>query len=97
MPIADKMVAMAEKFALVQDMFEAGARLRADHGADKVFDFSLGNPDVPAPSEFKTTLKALVGIQDNSQGAGKRHEPYAWVYVQPGLPPCPPSRGRLSL
>lgn len=68
MPIADKMVAMAEKFALVQDMFETGARLKAEHGADKVFDFSLGNPDVPAPSEFKTTLKALVNDTSLTHG-----------------------------
>ena len=30
-------------------MFEAGGHLKARYGADKVYDFSLGNPDLPAP------------------------------------------------
>lgn len=40
-------------------MFEEGARLKAAHGADNVFDFSLGNPNVAPPESFK---KALVDI-----------------------------------
>ena len=31
-------------------MFEQGARLKAQHGADKVFDFSLGNPNLEPPA-----------------------------------------------
>ena len=34
-------------------MFEEGNRLRAIYGADKVYDFSLGNPSVPAPECVK--------------------------------------------
>jgi aspartate aminotransferase len=64
MPIADKMVQMVEGFVTIKNMFEEGARLKAEHGKDKVFDFSLGNPDVPAPPEFKKALKELV-INDN--------------------------------
>ena len=41
-------------------MFEEGARLKAKHGPEKVFDFSLGNPDVPPPAEFKKVLKEMV-------------------------------------
>jgi len=33
-------------------MFEAGAELKQKFGADKVFDFSIGNPDVPPPAVF---------------------------------------------
>jgi aspartate aminotransferase len=41
-------------------MFEEGARLKAEHGADKVFDFSLGNPNLEPPEKFKTSLKEVV-------------------------------------
>lgn len=38
-------------------MFEEGARLKSELGAENVFDFSLGNPDLPPPDSFKTALK----------------------------------------
>ena len=60
MPIAQKMVKMVEGMEMVKKMFEEGARLKAEHGAGNVFDFSLGNPDVPPPPQFKKVLKALV-------------------------------------
>ena len=40
-------------------MFEEGARLKAIHGADNVFDFSLGNPDIEPPGAFKQQLKEV--------------------------------------
>jgi aspartate aminotransferase len=46
--------------AMIKKMFEEGARLKAIHGSDNVFDFSIGNPNVPPPAIFKTTLKAVV-------------------------------------
>ena len=60
MPIADKMINMVEGMEMVKKMFEEGARLRAEHGPENVFDFSLGNPDVPPPPEFDKVLKELV-------------------------------------
>lgn len=41
-------------------MFEEGNRLRAKYGADKVFDFSLGNPSVPAPDCVQEAIIDLV-------------------------------------
>jgi aspartate aminotransferase len=41
-------------------MFEEGARLKAQHGADQVFDFSLGNPNLPPPAKFTEALKQIV-------------------------------------
>jgi aspartate aminotransferase len=41
-------------------MFEAGGALRAEHGADRVCDFSLGNPDVEPPREFQKALEEIV-------------------------------------
>jgi aspartate aminotransferase len=68
MPIAEKMVKIVEGMAMVKQMFEEGARLRAEHGSENVFDFSLGNPDVPPPAEFKKVLKDLVNNDDLGHG-----------------------------
>jgi aspartate aminotransferase len=68
MPIAKQLIKMVEGMEMVKKMFEEGARLRAEHGPDKVFDFSLGNPDVPPPAEFKKVLRDLAG--DESLGHG---------------------------
>jgi aspartate aminotransferase len=40
-------------------MFEEGERLRQEFGADNIFDFTLGNPDVEPPEAFRRELKAL--------------------------------------
>ena len=68
MPIANQMIKMVEGMEMVKQMFEEGARLKAEHGPDNVFDFSIGNPDVPPPTEFKKVLKELVN--DESLGHG---------------------------
>jgi aspartate aminotransferase len=41
-------------------MFEEGARLKAEHGAENVFDFSLGNPNLEPPEKFRKVLKNTV-------------------------------------
>ncbi len=68
MPIADKMVKMVDGMAMVKQMFEEGARLRAEYGPENVFDFSLGNPDVPPPPEFKKVLRELVNSETLNHG-----------------------------
>jgi aspartate aminotransferase len=76
MPIAEKMIKMVEGSAMVKKMFEEGARLKAEHGADNVYDLSLGNPDVPPPPEFKKVLKELA----NNDALGHGYTP------NPGFP-----------
>jgi aspartate aminotransferase len=68
MPIADKMVRMVEGMKMVKQMFEEGARLKAEHGSENVFDFSLGNPDVPPPPQFKNVLRELIEDEKLSHG-----------------------------
>jgi len=68
MPIAERMVNMVEGSSMIRKMFEEGARLKAKYGNDKVFDFSLGNPDVPPPPEFKKALAALIEDPSTSHG-----------------------------
>ena len=68
MPIAEKMLKMVEGASLIRKMFEEGAKLKAQYGAETVYDFSLGNPDVPPPQEFKKVLRALVEDDRLSHG-----------------------------
>lgn len=51
---------MMETSSWIRRMFEAGNALRAEHGADKVCDFSLGNPDVEPPAAFQGALREVV-------------------------------------
>ncbi|MBM9537642.1 pyridoxal phosphate-dependent aminotransferase [Desulfobulbus alkaliphilus] len=57
--VAKKMQVFAEKSSWIRKMFEEGARMKAEFGADKVFDFSIGNPDVPPPAKFYAVLREL--------------------------------------
>ena len=68
MPIAEKMVKMVEIAAMIKKMFEEGAKLKAEHGSENVFDFSLGNPDVPPPPEFKKALRELINSDTLNHG-----------------------------
>ncbi len=56
MAVAHKIKASLERASWIRKMFEAGAVLKAQHGAENVFDFTLGNPDVPPPPEVDATL-----------------------------------------
>ncbi|MBE5921344.1 MAG: pyridoxal phosphate-dependent aminotransferase [Lachnospiraceae bacterium] len=49
--IADKMVGLVKGSSAIRAMFEEGKRLASIYGAENVYDFSLGNPNVPAPAE----------------------------------------------
>jgi aspartate aminotransferase len=50
MPVSQKIVESIQRASWIRKMFEEGARLKKEHGATNVFDFSLGNPNVE-PSE----------------------------------------------
>lgn len=60
MPVSQKVKSHMANASWIRKMFEEGARLRAEHGADKVFDFTLGNPDMEPPPAFNEELKKLV-------------------------------------
>ncbi len=60
MSVAQKISAAMTQSSWIRKMFEEGARLKALHGADKVFDFSLGNPNLPPPPQFHDTLRDTV-------------------------------------
>lgn len=60
MTIAQKISAAMHGSSWIRKMFEEGARLKAKHGAANVFDFSIGNPNLPPPEQFSTTLRDTV-------------------------------------
>jgi aspartate aminotransferase len=45
-------------------MFEEGKKMAAEYGAENVYDFSLGNPNVPAPEAVK---KAIIDIMNEEE------------------------------
>jgi len=59
MTIATMIEESIKKSSWIRKMFEAGAKLRAEHGADKVFDFSIGNPNLKPPKEFQAALEKV--------------------------------------
>ncbi|HPC86977.1 MAG TPA: pyridoxal phosphate-dependent aminotransferase [Smithellaceae bacterium] len=56
MSISKKIKASMSQSSLIRKMFEEGNLLKSRHGHDKVYDFSLGNPNVDHPREFKKEL-----------------------------------------
>ena len=62
--ISEKMKPSVKNNSAIRMMFEEGNRLRAKYGADKVFDFSLGNPSVPAPDSVREAIIELVNTTD---------------------------------
>lgn len=67
--ISNVMMSHVAGSSVIRAMFEEGKRLSAIHGAENVFDFSLGSPNVEPPAEIK---KAIIDIV-NEESAGLVH------------------------
>ena len=59
MAVSKKMNTFAQSSSWIRKMFEEGAKLKAEFGAENIFDFSLGNPDLPPPPQFQKILETL--------------------------------------
>jgi aspartate aminotransferase len=59
MAIANKIEAFIERASWIRKMFEEGARLKNERGAENVFDFTLGNPTIEPPAALLARLKEL--------------------------------------
>lgn len=62
--ISETMMGLGKKRSVIREIFEYGNARKAEIGADKVFDFSLGNPNVPAPKCVNDTIVELLQSQD---------------------------------
>jgi len=56
MPVSSKISAALTNASWIRKMFEIGLTLKKQYGADNVYDFSLGNPDLESPPEFTAAL-----------------------------------------
>ncbi len=67
MPIADAIKKSISSSSWIRRMFEEGMKLKQQYGADKVFDFSIGNPDLEPPPEFHAAFLSLA--QEDAPGS----------------------------
>ena len=56
----EKMLGLGQSRSVIREIFEYAKVRKAEIGDDKVFDFSIGNPSVPAPESVKNALAELV-------------------------------------
>jgi aspartate aminotransferase len=66
MAVSEAVRGQMEGASWIRRMFEEGIRLSAEHGAENVFDLSLGNPLLEPPQEFRDQLLKLA--QDDTPG-----------------------------
>lgn len=62
--IADRMKPLVENNSAIRMMFEEGKKMAAEFGSENVYDFSLGNPNVPAPECVKQALVDILNEED---------------------------------
>ena len=63
--ISEKMKDLVKNNSVIRQMFEEGKKLAEIYGKENVYDFSLGNPSIPAPKEINDTIKKLVDKEDS--------------------------------
>lgn len=56
----ERMRELGEKHSVIRELFEYGNKRKAEIGEENVFDFSIGNPSVPAPKELSEELCRLL-------------------------------------
>lgn len=60
-----KMYGLGSKRSIIREIFEYSKTRSEEIGAENVFDFSLGNPSVPAPPEVNDSIRRLLDTQDS--------------------------------
>ena len=63
--ISEKMKGYVKNSSVIRAMFEEGKKMAAIYGADHVYDFSLGNPNVPAPAKVKEAVYDILENEDS--------------------------------
>ena len=64
--ISEKMQPLIHNNSAIRAMFEEGKRLASIYGAENVYDFSLGNPNVPAPAEVNQAICDIVKEEEST-------------------------------
>ena len=63
--ISETMCGLGKESSVIRAIFEYGRKRAAEIGAENVFDFSLGNPNVPVPEDVKKVMKDLLDCGDD--------------------------------
>ena len=80
--ISEKMKKMVAGSSAIRAMFEEGNRLAAIYGKDKVYDFSLGNPNVPAPEQVKQAVMEVINEEDSLSLHGYTNSNSGYIEVR---------------
>lgn len=64
--IADRMRPLVENNSAIRAMFEEGKKMAAVYGSENVYDFSLGNPNVPAPPAVNQAILDIVKEEEST-------------------------------
>ena len=62
--ISKKMESLVDNNSVIRQMFEEGKKMAEEFGAENVYDFSIGNPNVPAPAKVSETIERLLKEED---------------------------------
>lgn len=62
--VSKEMLALGKKSSVIREIFEYAKVRRTQIGAENVFDFSLGNPSIPAPAVVGETMQKLIAETD---------------------------------
>ncbi len=63
--ISKKMIPLVNNNSAIRAMFEEGKKMAEKFGRDNVYDFSLGNPNVPAPVAVNNAIKDIIDNEDS--------------------------------
>ena len=63
--VNEKMMGLGTVRSAIRDLFEYGLKRKKEIGTENVFDFSLGNPSVPAPPEVNESIRGLLDSTDS--------------------------------
>jgi len=83
MPIAEQIKNALLSSSMIRKMFEEGLQLKKIHGAENVFDFSLGNPDIEPPPAFHEVFVKLAG--EDQKGSHGYMPNAGYPYVRDAL------------
>ena len=57
--VSEQMYELGAKSSVIREIFEFGKKRKAEVGQENVYDYSLGNPSVPAPECVNETIREL--------------------------------------
>ena len=63
--ISQEMAKLGKKRSIIREIFEYGKIRKAEIGEENVFDFSIGNPSVPAPDCVNEGLTKIIAQMDS--------------------------------